>query len=560
MNILKSHFSLLFTIIVCLYVLGRQSDKYFGWTNKENISPNHGLTIHTDGAGYYAYLPKTFIYSESEQFSFLKLITDKYKHSHFISGLRFDEEQPNGSDKYYIGTAILSTPLFLVNHWANLLLYGDGDGYSRSYQLTVSLNALLFYLIGIIGLIKFLQLFNLSKSIISLLIIGLTFGTSLNFYTVYFPSFSHVFSFATITWFCYLAFLFGKDQKVKYLYLLILLLGLIFLIRPTNVLVIAIIPFVFSSFSSFIEWLKSLFRSNLFQLLIGSIIFISCVFFQVWTIYKQTGIIQLNTYNAETFTFLLEPKWKEVLFSFKKGYFVYAPLMLLLLPGLFFLFKSNRYFFFGWTILIVGIIYITSSWWCWWYGGGLGMRPLVDFSILLILPVGLLLNYLKFSRRILISFLFIPGIYLYQVYQIQYNKNILHYDGVNKAQFSSVFMKTDDRFSWVLHLDKYSIPKDYKLVKKYYLNSLNKWGGQKVSSDELVLGFETPDPLFWIKPREVKLVGEGFRFSGIMKLTNQESNPSFVLSFFKDGQNVNTEYQYIGNKIDNLTQLADLKT
>ena len=84
MTIIKHRFVLVFTVIASLYVLGRQSDKYFGWTNEKNIKPDHALTIHTDGAGYYAYLPKWFIYKDSKGFAFLKKITDDYKNPHFL--------------------------------------------------------------------------------------------------------------------------------------------------------------------------------------------------------------------------------------------------------------------------------------------------------------------------------------------------------------------------------------------------------------------------------------------------------------------------------------------
>ena len=161
MTIIKHRFVLVFTVIASLYVLGRQSDKYFGWTNEKNIKSDHALTIHTDGAGYYAYLPKWFIYRDSKGFDFLKKITDDYENPHFLSGIRIDEDHPNGMDKYYVGTAILSTPLFLINHGINLLLFGEGDGYSKSYQLTVAFNALFFYLIGILGFIRVLRFFRI---------------------------------------------------------------------------------------------------------------------------------------------------------------------------------------------------------------------------------------------------------------------------------------------------------------------------------------------------------------------------------------------------------------
>lgn len=548
-------FILIFTILASLYALGRQSDKYFGWTNERNIKPDHVLTIHTDGAGYYAYLPKWYIYKESQGFEFLKDITNQYQLPHFISGVRMDEDYPNGMDKYFVGTALLSSPLFLINHGINLIMYGEGDGYSKSYQLTVSLNGLLFYLIGIFGIINILRFFKIGYGIISLSIIILTFGTNLNFYSVYFPSFSHVYSFALIAWFFYFALLLGKYSNKKTIIVLALLLGLIFLVRPTNALVILILPFCFSSLKDFWFYVKNLFNSNKSVLLLVSFIFLFLVSFQLYINYNQLGKMTLSSYTGESFSFLFEPKWKEVLFGFKKGYFIYAPILLFSFPGLYFLFKFNKNLFYGWILTSVVLIYLTSSWWCWWYGGGLGMRPFVDFLPILFLPIPFLLN--KLNRYLLIVFIgcSYTFIYLYQVYQIQYNKNILHYDGVTKEEFLRIFIKTDDRFSWMLHFEEQIIDTKYDKIENYHLFKLNKWSKHFKTNQVFELNFDSYDPSFIILPNEtIEKKRIAFRFKGKMRLTNQESNPEFILNFYKNGKMVKLVHQYIGNRIDHVNK------
>jgi hypothetical protein len=552
---INNRFILIFTIIATLYVLGRQSDKYFGWTNVRNIKPDHVLTIHTDGAGYYAYLPKWFIYTDSKGFNFLKPITDKYKNPHFISGIRIDEHHPDGFDKYYVGTAILSSPIFLINHGINLLLYGKGDGYSKSYQLTVSFNALLFYLLGIIGLIKILRFFNLEYGVIALSIILITFGTNLNFYTVYFPSFSHVYSFALIAWFFYFSLIFGSELKKKNILILALLLGLIFLVRPTNVLIVFMLPFCFKSFKDFIIEVKNLCLNHKKVLFLSSFVILLLVSFQLFVNFFQIGTFTLNTYSGESFSYLSNPKWKEVLFSFKKGYFMYAPIMVLSIPGLYYLFKSDRILFFGWISIVIILTYVTSSWWCWWYGGGLGMRPFVEFLPILILPIPFLLD--KLNRYLLVGFLVISyfGIYVYQIYQIQYNKNILHYDGVTKEQFTRVFLKTDDRFSWMLHFQEQSIGEEYKMIESYHLVMLDKWSKKLKTNQNFILNFDASDPTFMIYPcNNIENKEVAFRFKGEMLLTNQESNPEFLLTFYRQGKAKSRIHQYIGNRIDYLNK------
>lgn len=553
MNILNHRFVLIFTVIASLCVLGRQSDKYFGWTNEKNIKSDHALTIHTDGAGYYAYLPKWFIYSDSEGFDFLKKITDDYQQPHFLSGIRIDEDYPAGIDKYYVGTAILSAPLFLINHGVNLLLFGEGDGYSKSYQLTVAFNALFFYLIGILGFIRVLRFFNLNNLVISASILMITFGTNLNFYTVYFPSFSHVFSFCLIAWFLYFSLLFGSNSKKRYVIILAFLLGIVFLVRPTNSIVLILLPFCFNSLSSFFKEVKNLVLNHK-SLFFGSVlIFLFLISIQLFINYFQLGKFTFNTYNGESFSFLLNPKWKEVLFSYKKGYFIYAPIMLLSVLGSYFLFKINQFLFYGWLLLSLILLYVTSSWWCWWYGGGLGMRPFVDFLPILFLPISIMLSSLKKFYVLIILMLSFFSSFLYQVYQIQYNKNILHYDGVTKEQFSSIFLKTDDRFSWMLHFNEQFIDSNFLKIGTQYLSELGDWNGSSKSNKKILLNFETSDPIYSIEmknSRESKDIA--FRFKGEMMLTMPQSNPSFEISFYKEGEEIKKEHQYIGNRINHL--------
>jgi hypothetical protein len=555
MTIIKHRFVLVFTIIASLYVLGRQSDKYFGWTNEKNIKPDHALTIHTDGAGYYAYLPKWFIYKDSKGFDFLKKITDDYENPHFLSGIRLDKDYPNGMDKYYVGTAILSSPFFLINHGLNLLFYGEGDGYSKSYQLTVALNAMFFYFIGILGFIKVLRFFNLNNLVVSASVLMMTFGTNLNFYTVYFPSFSHVFSFCLIAWFFYFSLLFGSNSKKRHLIILAFLLGGIFLVRPTNSIVLVLLPFCFISLKSFLYEVKRIVSHSKLIFLGSVLIFLFFISIQLFINYFQLGKFTFNTYTEESFSFLLNPKWKEVLFSYKKGYFIYAPIMLLSILGGYFLFKTNRFLFYGWLLLNLILLYVTSSWWCWWYGGGLGMRPFVDFLPILFLPISLMMSSLKRGYALLILVVSFFCSYLYQVYQIQYNKNILHYDGVTKEQFSSVFLKTDDRFSWMLHFEEQFIDSNYLKIESKYLSDLDDWTESAKLDKELVLTFETSDPMYLLKMKKSgKNKGLAFRFKGEMMLTMPQSNPSFEVTFYKAGEEIKKQFQYIGNRINNLNQ------
>lgn len=530
-------------IIACVYTQATQSDRYFGWSNPKNTLSEHDLVINSDGSGYYVYLPQWFIYSESPNFSFLLNVCKSHHTNKFIAGIGRNNDTGNSTSKYSIGTAVCISPFFLLNHGVQKMVYGKGDGYSKSYQFSIALAALFYSLLGLIGLVYLLKRFSLTNFSISLLICFVALGTSENFYASHNPAFSHVYSFCVITWLLYFTKLFGDTRKTILLIWISFLLGIVFLLRPTNVLILLFLPFMFPSVKSFIKEVKLLFSQSKLVVILSVLTLFTIVFSQLYSNYLQFGKWSLNTYSTEHFDFLFHPKWFEVLFGYEKGYFMYSPLLFLLFPAYFIAFKKNHYLFLGWLLVFLIFLYLTSSWWCWWYGGGLGMRPFVDITSFIILPIALfyhqISNWLKLSS---VAFAFC-GIYMYQIYQIQFKKNILHYDLMTKEKYWSIFMKTDDRYAWMSHFDEQVI--DEKLIKSKKTISF--------SPIFSVLTYENQSPrITYITDSLWGTSKVGIRFKGEMLLTDQQSNPSFYLEFFDEGKSIKTVDQYIGNRIDEL--------
>jgi hypothetical protein len=562
MNQLKSYFStflnhklfLVLTVLTCLYTLGTKSDRYFGWSNTKNTIPQHTLTIQTDGAGYYAYLPQWFIYKNYPKFGFLDEISKKHNTNLFISGVAMDYKSNEAIDKYFIGTAICISPFFLINHGINLLIYDEGDGYSKSYQFTVSIAALFYWLLGIIGLIKLLKLYSMPNFSIAFIVAIVSLGTSVNFYASYFPSFSHIYSFCAITWFLFFAKNWAITKKPIFIISMSFLLGMIFIIRPTNSFIVLIIPFLFSNWKDFISTIQSVLQNNRIKLLLGILIFFLFIFFQLYSNYNQIGKWTLNTYPTEHFDFLLDPKWFEVLFGYRKGYFVYAPVMFLLIPAILFYVRKNIYFIIGWSLVFLLLTYITSSWWCWWYGGGLGMRPFVDFTSFLVLPVAIFFNHISNWIKLIVLTFSLLMISFYQTFQIQINKNILHYDIMTKDSFWRIFRKTDDRYSWMLHFSEQKInPNRIEKSEKFNLNPIDLTWSTKKYNQVGLLTIESFDPVLNYYPNEKWSKNKvGIRFKGEMNLCNQESNPSFKITIYQKNRRPFISDQLIGNRIDKL--------
>ena len=536
---LNHKYFLVVIVLACFYTQITQSDRYFGWTNPENTLPEHTLTIDSDGSGYYAYLPQWFIYTDSPHFSFIPEICEKYKTDKFASGLHISGDE--GTSKYFIGTPICISPFFFINHFINKLKGANSDGYSKDFQLSVSIAAFFYSLLGIIGLIKLLKLFDFSNSIIALMVVFTAIGTSVNFYASFNPAFSHIYSFCAITWFLYFSKKWVSTSHSKYVIYLGFLLGFIFLIRPTNIFIVIVLPFLFNNFLEFKDVVIELVKGEKSKILTAIFLFLCLVFLQVYNVHSQIGKWTLNTYSDEHFDFLLSPKWVEVLFGYGKGFFVYNPILILLLPAIVWGLIRRTYLTIGFLLFFIVITYLTSSWWCWWYGGGLGMRPFVDFTSLFILIIALFYNSIHFVVKTFVLLYAVCMIYFYQILQIQFNKNILHYDLMTKEKFWSIFLKTDNRFCWMSHFEEYHIHGNHPTVEI------------KVKPELYEMTFESVDPIITFKPNlnwaNSKL---GVKVEGELLLTNPESNPCFVQYLYKEGKVIKQIDQFIGNRIDGL--------
>ncbi len=104
------------------------------------------------------------------------------------------------------------------------------------------------------------------------------------------------------------------------------------------------------------------------------------------------------TYGDEGF-FFSRPALLKGLFSWRKGWLLYTPMMALALTGFVFLKKRIPQAFWPLLIFTFANIWIITSWWSWWYGGSLGMRPMIDSYALLALPLAAFISGLLEKKK-----------------------------------------------------------------------------------------------------------------------------------------------------------------
>jgi hypothetical protein len=436
-----------------------------------NYIGNVDRRISADGIGYYEYLPSIFIHHDLNRKDIpVDVNHSKYKRVNDLDMyIDFKERWVN---KYPSGTALLQSPFFLATMVLTVRTSTAEDGYQQAFQKSVFYAALFYLFLSLVFLKRLLLSYSISTPIIILSQVLLVFATSVLNYVNFESAFSHIYSLFAISAFLYVARIYFTQKKLSYFVWACLLLGLIFILRQVNVLIFFLLPFVAGNWSTFREGVVLIFMEKK-HLIAGIVLFFSVALIQFYLWYLQTGHFWVYSYQGESFDFS-NPELFNILFSYKKGLFVYTPILLFGILGVFyFLFKKEYFLFSTWIIFFGLLTYILSSWWSWYYGCSYGLRAYIDYYPIFFLPFALFLNQINRKSAIalgLISFSTIP-ISVIQTYQ--YKEYILHWIDMDKEKFWKVFLETEDQFKGLVWKDVYQT-EDYTILDRKSIGNIKR--------------------------------------------------------------------------------------
>ncbi len=396
--------------------------------------------LRTDAKGYYAYLPAVFVYQDLN-FNFFESIE---KNKYYDACCFFDYRiyKPDGRDinKYYCGTAVAQLPFFLIAHAASHAGSYEPDGYSKLYPISICIATLFYLLIGLLYLNSILDLYKIKEIHKCLVLTIAVFGTNLFYYTVGEPGMSHVFSFAFITMFIYYAKLFFTSSMAKLLLVMGALLGIIVLIRPVNGLIVFVLPFLAGDIQSLKQGFFQAMR-NKRHLVAGFCLFVAVLSIQLIYYKLSTGDFLVYSYADEGFNFL-EPHIFDILFSYKKGLFLYTPIFLISLMGIYYLWKSSNFEFYSMALFLFLIVYVFSSWWIWFYGGSFSSRVFVEYIAIFMVLLAIALSRIEsknFRRCFVAATSFF--VLLCQVQTYQYRYYIIHWSDMTKEKYWDSYLQ-----------------------------------------------------------------------------------------------------------------------
>jgi len=464
---------LLLAVCVSLIHISRKS-----WEKESGV-------INWDVVSYYAYLPATFIFHD------IKL----EKKESFDHGTFWPEKTSDGKNviKTTMGLSFLYAPFFGLAHAYSLFSGSDAWGFSSPYQIALIISSLFYFIGGLFFLRKVLLRF-FSEKISALTILIVVAGTNLAYYVSYDSVVSHGYIFALSSLFLWLVICWHDSPNKKTSFWIGGIAGLLTLIRPTNILILL----YFALFD--IKQVSDIRQK--FNILITkpAIILIMIVgFLMPWIpqfIYWKitTGQFMFYSYTSnETFLFG-SPKLAEVLFGFRKGWFIYTPTMILGIAGLFTLRNKLRPFLFPTIALLFTFTYLVSCWWCWWFGGSYGMRPMIDIYAFLTIPIAGIITFLlaKDIRLRSTSIILIFGLIGHNIFQMnQYLHGAIHYAFMTNKAYCISFghIRPQSGFyealeepdpepaklniqSLLIHREEKPVGIDSSRIKKYYFDGV----------------------------------------------------------------------------------------
>lgn len=344
-----------------------------------------------DALGYYLYLPAHFIYDDLRTMAFIpKIMADYQPSSSFYQAFQVQGQPPGHLVmKYPIGLALLEAPFFAIGHWLAKALGYPADGFSAPYQMSIAYGALAYATAGL-ALLRRVLLRFFSDLLTLLTLVLLVLGTNYLQYTAYDGAMTHSVCFTLYALLLWCTVRWHETPRLRWAAGIGLALGLLVTVRPSE-LVAVLLPLLWGVGSGAdLRTKTGLAQRHWQHLAAAAVVGLVAVSPQLLYWKWATGHFLFYSYEKQTFSFLHPHIW-EVIFSFRKGWLIYTPLMTLALLGLAMLWRRDRRLAVPVLVFTISNIWIVSAWDIWWYGGSFGQRAMVQSYAVLSLPLAAVL-------------------------------------------------------------------------------------------------------------------------------------------------------------------------
>ncbi len=363
----------------------------------------------------------------------------EYYHSREMYWPNF-QENGNPIIKTTCGQSLMYLPFTC---WVFMFYSGTHTtGYEIPFSVAICVSTLVYFFLSLLLLRKILKHFSFRPANIALAILLVSMGTNMLNYTTYEMGNAHINGFFLVCCLMWLIIRWREKPAFSHGVGIGIVMGLLILIRPTNILFGLLIPLYgvknLQTLRSGIRFLWSN-KLHLFTMAVVGLL----VYFPQLLYWKYaSGHWFYYSYSDEQF-FFNNPHLLKYLMGFRKGWFIYSPLILLALIGLFMKHRSRNMFLLPTVMLVLVFVYLNCCWWTWWFGGGFGARAMIETYPLLTIGFCLFFESLRLSKilsltgRVLLVFFFLHNIK--SAYFFRVNK--IHYDSMTWEAYKYTFFR-----------------------------------------------------------------------------------------------------------------------
>ena len=442
----KNRFSL-FTVAVLVVILGILKFSF----QQTNI-------LSYDFFGLYLYLPATFIYHDPgiSDLSWLNAINEQYGNTpmfyqlHPIDGFNII--------RFFCGMALLLAPFFFVGHLMALAGPWAADGFSYPYQLAMMMGAFVYVVLGVIYTRKvLLHFFNDRTTAITL--VALFLGSNLFFYSTFDAGAPHTILFSLYAMLIWFTIRWHEKPQKRIAALIGLLLGLIIVSRPAEIIA-AFIPLLWgiTGWKSLVAKVKLVWQHKYHVILLGLVTFI--VGIPQFAYYEYyTGYIYYNTYtDPQSGLDFHNPRFAWVLFSYRKGWLLYAPIMAIAITGLLRMILKKSVatlpvvLHFAVNLLLIASFTSLVSY---------GWRAFIQSYALMVIPLGYVIEWVITNKNRMLhlaaSLLLLFFVWLSIWQSLQMMTGYLHGSRMTKKYYWHLFWNfiPDDDYEKLMMIDHY---------------------------------------------------------------------------------------------------------
>ena len=386
-----------------------------------------------DAFGYYMYLPSICLYHDVKELKWVADIDKKYSVSGG-DGIQAMKTDKGYTFKYLGGVAILETPFFLLGHFIAKHSHYPPDGFSPPYQYALGFGVIFYCILAIFLLRKLLLLYfsDLATSITLLLV---CLATNFIQYAAVDNGQSHGYIFPLYVLIVYTTLKWHQQPRMVWAVLTGYIIGLAMICRPTEGIML-FIPLLWNTHNKEAarqKWqMVKQYKSQVMMAVLAGFI----------------GVLpQLIYWKITTGSYIFDvgSKWEflnphfRVLFGWEKGWFIYTPVTIFFIAGMFFI----KQFPFRKSVLWFCLlnIYIIIAWHDWRYGGSYSTRALMQSYPLFAFPMAALVERVN-AKKWRWGF-YLLGLYLVLVnlFQLnQYNTTVLHFNDMNRLYYGRIYL------------------------------------------------------------------------------------------------------------------------